>query len=276
MSPPPFPFAVRLIGFSADDVLRFNALFSTQKGKASRYFVLGEGNLQDPDLYICRAADMHALVQLSHLSPSEVRPALLVGSPPMALPYAQVRDPIDWHELTKALDTLLGKRADALAQLEASDIVLVPERRRRERIDPDCTDPAHYEKMRKPIPEDGIVLVLDRSPVLSDFLSDLLIRHRMRVEYTRDERAAVAMSALNPTALMFVNTSTPGVDPYRVGSAVKEKNAPRRTTVILLVSKPFFYDVSRATQAGLDGYLNKPLASHHLVSTLKKFIPRLY
>lgn len=275
-SPAFFPYAVRLFGFDKPATAAVERAFADPQGKGYGYFVLAEDNLQDPDLYIGKGNDLRALVRLSDLRPSDLRPALLVGTPTIDLPYERIAEPLDPEVLIAALDKLVEKRADALARLQASDVVLVPERRRRNRLDLDLTDPAEYEKMRVRRPEDGIVLVLDKTPALRDYLSDLLERHKVRVEWAGTEDSAVALCQQNPTSILFINTSTPGVDPYRVCWAVKEKDAPVNTAVVFLVSKPFEYDQEQARYVGADGFLNKPLASHHLLSVLKKLVPRLY
>lgn len=271
-----FPFAVRLFGFDQQETAIVEEAFASPVGKGYGYFVLAEDNLQDPDLYVAKGDDLRALVHLSHLRPSEVRPALLVGAPQIDLPYPRIAAPFDPADMIVALDLLVEKRADALARLEASDVVLVPERRRGNRLDMDLTAPAEYEKLRVRRPENGMVLVLDKTPALSDYLRDLLERHQMRVAWAGDEESAVTLCKQHPTAIMLINTSTPDVDPYRVCWAVKEKDAPVSTAVVFLVSKPFVYDAEQAHYVGADGFLNKPLASQHLISVLKKFVPQLY
>ncbi len=275
MSQQTFPFAVRLIGFTEEESLAFDTAFATPQGKGYTYSRLVEHNLQDPDLYIANADALRALVTLTDLRPSDVRPALLAGTPSVDLPYPRVRRPIDWPELFEALDLLIEKRADALSRLEASDIVAVPERRRRDRLDIDLTDPAEYLKMRAKVPEDGIVLVIDRSSALRDYLSDLLGRQQVEVAWVSGEVQAVELCKRRPVAVVLINTSTPGVDPYRLCWAIKEKDSPVRIAVVFLVSKPFVYDMQQASYVGADGFLSKPLASHHLVNTLKKFLPRM-
>ncbi|KIF83367.1 response regulator [Noviherbaspirillum autotrophicum] len=268
-----FPFAVRVIGFSPEEEDRFDAAFSAREGKGCGYFRLAQDNLQDPDMYVANASQLRALVTLIDLRPSDVRPALLVGSPEVDLPYPRMERPIDWQRLVVALDELVERRADALSRLEASDIVSVPERRRRDRLDLDLTDPAEYEKMRAKVPDNGLVLVIDKNSALRDYLSDLLARQNVKVAWADDEMKAVDISKQHPVAVVMINTSTPGVDPYRLCWAIKEKDSPVRIAVVFLVSKPFVYDLEQARYVGADGFLNKPLASQHLVSVLKKFMP---
>jgi len=268
-----FPFAVRLIGFSPEEEAGFDERFATKQGKGYGYFRLLQDNLQDPDLYIANAGLLKALVTLADLRPSDVRPAMLVGTPAVDLPYPRVQSPIQWPQLFETLDDLVEKRADALSRLEASDVVTVPERRRRDRLDIDLTDPAEYEKMRARVPGNGAVLVVDKTPALRDYLSDLLARQKVPVLWVSDEYDAVDICKQEPVAVVMINTSTPGVDPYRLCWAIKEKDAPVRIAVVFLISKPFVYDLQQARYVGADGFLNKPLASHHLITVLKKFLP---
>ncbi|HJV80710.1 response regulator [Noviherbaspirillum sp.] len=273
MSSHNFPFAVRLIGFSLQEILAFENAFANEEGKNYGYFRLEDGNLQDPDLYIANADELKALVSLADLRPSDVRPALLIGRPGVELPYARIDRPFEWPALFEAIDNLVERRADALSRLEASDIVTVPERRRRDRLDLDLTDPVEYEKMRSKVRSDGIVLVVDKSPALRDYLSDLLARQQTRVVWVNSEVEAVELCKQEPISAVLINTSTPGIDPYRLSWAIKEKDSPIKIAVIFLVSKPFVYDLQQANYVGADGFLNKPLASHHLITALRKFLP---
>lgn len=273
MSSRNFPFAVRLIGFSPQEQEAFDAALVTELGNSHGYFRLAEGNLQDPDLYIANADELRALVTLADLRPSDVRPALLIGRPGVDLPFRCLDRPLVWPVVFAALDELMERRADALSRLDASDIVTVPERRRRDRLDLDLTDPAEYEKMRATIRRDGAVLVIDRSPALRDYLADLLVRQKFRVIWVSDEVKAVETCKREPVSVVMINTSTPGIDPYRLCWAIKEKDSPIRIAVIFLINKPFEYDLEQANYVGADGFLNKPLASHHLITALKKFLP---
>lgn len=275
MQTPSFPFAVRLIGFSRQEADVFEATFTSEQGKGYGYFRLADENLQDPDLYLVNADELRALATLSDLAPSDVRPALLVGTPSVALPYACVERPLRWSTLFEALDGLVEKRADALSRLDASGVVTVPERRRRDRVDLDLTDPRDYARMRAKLPVNGGILIVDKNPAFRSYLSDLLMRHNMPVAWAGDEAKAAAMCGQQSMAVVMINTATPDIDPYRLCKAIKQATRVEKTTVIFLVSKPVVYDSELARSAGVDGYLNKPVASHHLLTVLRKFLPSL-
>lgn len=267
-----FPFAVRLIGFSTEETALIDTHFAERRSKGYSYFPLPEDNLQDPDLFLANATEWKALVALSYLGPSAVRPVLLVGTPEIELPHARVSSPINWPQLMSALDELIEKRADTLSRLEASDVVTVPERRRRERLDVDLTDPGEYLRMRQP-PVIGGVMIIDKNSALSDYIAGLLARRKVPVNWADDENAALEFCGKSKISLVMINTSTPMVDPYRLCEAIKTRIA-ERATVIFLVGKSFSYNQARARQAGCDGFLNKPVTGNCLISILKKFLPQ--
>lgn len=268
-----FPFAVRLIGFSSDETALIDAQFAERRsiGIGYSYFCLPEDNLQDPDLFLANAHQPKVLAALAHLGPSAVRPVLLVGRPELELPHARVSSPINWPELMKGLDRLIEKRADTLSQLEASDVITVPERRRRERVDGNVTDPGEYVRMRRP-PVAGGVLIIDKNSAFSDYVAGLLARREISVDWADSETAVLARFEKSKISLVMINTSTPGIDPYRICAAIKTSIAPR-ATVIFLVGKSFSYDQARARHAGCDGFLNKPVTGNCLISIFKKFLP---
>lgn len=271
MSKPTFPFAVRLIGFSQEDVEAFDTLFTTIEGNG--YFRLDDDNLQDPDVYIVNAAEIRALVTLADLRPTDIRPALLIGTPCIELPYMCLERPLDGSKVAEALTILMTKRAEVLSVLEASDIVRVPERRRRQRLDLDLTDPAEYLRKRTRLPDGGAIVVVDRNPAFRDYLDNLLVRNDIRVIWATNETKALQLCEQQQIALVLINTSTPVVDPYRLCSAINQMVSQVKITVIFLISKPFVYNASQAHDAGAEGFLLKPVASHHLISVLKKFLP---
>jgi CheY-like chemotaxis protein len=267
-----FPFAIRLIGFAPEEAAVIDKEFAEKRSKGYSYFCLPEDNLQDPDLFLANANEWKALIALSFLGPSTMRPVLLVGTPEIEMPHARVPSPIKWPQLLMALDELVEKRADTLSKLEASDLVTVPERRRKDRLDVDLTDPGEYVRMRRP-PLIGGVLIIDKNASFSDYVTSLLARRKVPVSWVDDETAALDFCRKSKISLVMVNTSTPKVDPYRLCEAIKT-NIAERATVIFFVGKSFTYDQALARQVGCDGFLNKPVNSNCLVSVFKKFLPQ--
>jgi CheY-like chemotaxis protein len=268
-----YPFAVRLIGFPKHEEDLIDLIFAIEEGKGYRYFRLTQDNLQDPDLFLANADDDKAMLSLADLHPTDVRPAALVGAVCPELAYPCVERPIGPHKLFEALDSLIEKRADALSRLQASDIVIVPERRRRDRIGLAPLDPAEYERMRSKPPVEGRVLVVDKNPVFSNYVKEFLARRDIPVTWTNNEAQAIELSRTEPASIVLINTSTPNIDPYHLCQSIKARTVSPRATVILLLSKPYVYDPVRARNTGVEGFMNKPLSVQHLTSLFKKFLP---
>lgn len=269
-----YPFAVRMIGFTEPEANAIAASFDVEQGKSYGYFRLLDDNLQDPDLYLVNADELRALVTLSDLTPSDARPALLVGRPNLDLPYPCLTRPLQNNRLFQALDALVEKRADALSRLGASGIVSVPERRRRDRLDLDLTDPTEYRNMRTGN-SDGGILLIDKNPAFRDYVSELLVRYNVPVVWVKDESAALDLCEEHKISVVLINTSTPAIEPYDLAIDIKTISAIDTTKVVFLVGKPFVYETERARTCKVDGFMNKPIASHHLLAVLKKFLPAL-
>ncbi len=264
-----------MIGFAEQEADAIAASFEEEHGKSYGYFRLLDDNLQDPDLYLVNADELRALVTLSDLTPTDARPALLVGRPNLDLPYPCLTRPLQHNRLFQALDALIEKRADALSRLNASGIVSVPERRRRDRLDLDLTDPTEYRNMRAENPSKGGILLIDKNPAFRDYVSELLVKHNIPVVWVKDESNALDLCEEHQISVVLVNTSTPGIEPYDLAIDIKTISALHATKVVFLVGKPFVYDVERARKSKVDGFMNKPIASHHLLAVLRKFIPAL-
>jgi len=274
MSSHSFPFAVRLLGFSPQEMEVFAATFAV-KQQGHGYLPLHEDNLQDPDLYIVNAGNLKALVTLEQLHASDVRPALLVGEPQVALPYARIDRPIRWPRLYEALDRLIEKRADALSRLEASTIVSVPERRRRNRVDIDLTDPAEYLKMRTQRSQGRTILIVDRSAELHEQIAMMLAHYQVKILWA-DRMSVVEQACVHhPVATVIVNTNDKGskeIDPYEVCDAVRRAHHVERIAIIFMSARETSFDIKRAREAGYDGFLSMPVAKPNLIGALQRFM----
>lgn len=275
MSITKYPFAVRLIGFRPEEAAIIEQMFASHGERGCTYFSLPEDNLQDPDIFLANADEEKALIALSYLSPSMLRPALLISSAAMEeLPYPQVIRPVKAGIFLSALDELVEQRADALAELEASDIVTVPERRRKPRLFDENMRPEDYVHLRRP-PVNGGVLVVDRNSTFRDYVAELLAYRSVPVAYAGTEEEAMLQCRRQKISVVLVNTSVAEIEAYRLCESIKTRIADR-VTVVFLVGGSFVYQQERARSVGCDGYLDKPVNSKNLTSALKKFLPALW
>ncbi|MES2068923.1 MAG: response regulator [Pseudomonadota bacterium] len=264
--------AVRLIGFSPKEEETFSSVFAVDRDRDYSYLVLRQGSLQDPELYIVNADDLKALTILSDLNPGDAQPALLIGKTGISLPHPIMARPIRWRQLLEMLDALADKRRLLLTTLSALDTVSVPERRLQERVDLDLSDPAQYEKMRKPIPAQGGVLIVDKDFRFKDYVASLSINHHFPVNLATDHISALESNAQHRHALMMVNTSTPGINPYHLCEMIKGQHVAHKVSAILLIDRAFVYD-KEAARGRCEGFLDKPLSRKVVVAAMQKFLP---
>lgn len=248
------------------------ATLSAAENRPYRYTRLPEGSLQDPDLYLANGDELKTLAIVSDLRAGDVRPVLVIGKPGVILPYACIERPIRWNELFDSLDRLILRRIEVLSALKAGQTVIVPERRRRERLDLDLRDPTEYEKMRVRPPEKGSILVIDKSSSLYNHLIETLRGRNVTVDWTDNAHYAVGFCDRRPISLVMINTSMPDLDPYWLCNEIRRYREVGLTAVVFLIDKTFEYDSERARVVGCDGFLIKPLMPQQILAVLGKFL----
>lgn len=269
------PFAIRFIGFSAREINIFDATFSVEQHRHKQYYRLPVDNLHEPDLYLVNADDLKALATLAAMAPSNLRPALLVGTPHVELPHAAVGRPIRWLKLFDALDALIDRRLIVLASQNYADPVLVigvPERRRRERLDLDLTNPLEYERMRIKSPQSDRILVIDNQSTFRDDLSVAMAYHVVPVEWAGNLGDAAEVYVHQTISMVLINPQLPNVDPYDLCATIKRQHQDTRVAVIFLVDKEFAYDHIRARQVECDGFVSRHVDQPQMLLALGKFL----
>ncbi|WP_394779984.1 response regulator [Undibacterium sp.] len=264
--------AVRLIGFTSKEEETFASVFAVDRDRDYSYLVLRQGSLQDPEMYIVNAEDLKALTILSDLNPGDAQPALLIGKTGISLPHPILPRPIRWRRLLEMLDALADRRRMLLTTLSALDTVTVPERRLRERVDLDLSDPAHYEKMRKQASAQGGILIVDKDFRFKDYVASLTENYRFPVNLATDHISALESNAQHKHALMMVNTSTPDINPYHLCEMIKGQHVGHKVAAVLLIDRSFAYDKD-AAKGRCEGFLDKPLARKVIIAAMQKFLP---
>ena len=263
--------SVRLLGFPSSEGAELGTALAHPPRDGPSYSCLLGDSLQEPDLMIANGDDLSALAALLAWQPDALRPGMVIGSAGMDFPCAQLSRPLDMFQMFKLLAEMGRTRAEALKDAPAPAAAPQHERRRRIRLDLDITDPADFIKMRRQAPV-GAVLIVDKRGALRDHVARLLAPHQVAVEWTESAAAAVRLCAETPVAVVMINTSTPGVDPYALCSEIKRQDGAERIAVVLLVNQASGYDTGRARAAGVRGLLDKPMADRHLLGALKKLL----
>jgi CheY-like chemotaxis protein len=266
-----YPISIRLLGFDAEESAQLCAQLARGPKSGTAYFCLHADSLQEPDLFIANADDVKALAALTAANPAASQPALVIGEPPVALAFPVIARPIDEQALHALLGDVVERRSEERAHATARGLPVVPERRRRKRLDFDLTDPAIYNSLRK-APPTGAVLIVDKGGAFRDHVAKLMAGRDLSVEWTDSPATAVRLCEETPVAVVIINTSTPGIDAYGLAKTIKGQSGALRIAVVLLVSPSFAYNSARAKASGVRGLLDKPVGDRHLVGALKKLL----
>jgi CheY-like chemotaxis protein len=270
MHAPRYPFTVRLVGFAPAECAQLEQLLAHAPRAGPLYFCLHDDSLQEPDLYIANGDCPAALARLCCMPPGALQPVLVIGGDG-ACHHRTLKRPVTAAELCDALADLLDTRVQTMAVLAARGERSLPERRRRPRLEPDTEGPAWYDHLRRGPPE-GAVLIIDKGNTFRDHVARVLGTRPRAVEWTDSSHTAVRLCDETPVSLVMINTTTPGIDPYGLSSAIKSQQGAGRTAVLFLVGQSFKYDSLRARDAGVRGLLDQPVADRHLVATFQKLL----
>jgi CheY-like chemotaxis protein len=116
------------------------------------------------------------------------------------------------------------------------------------------------------------VLIVDQRGALRDHLAKLLGARKRAIEWTDSAPTALRLCEETPVALVIINTSMPGIDPYGLCARIKDAPDGARIAVVLLVGPNCPYDPVRGKAAGVRGLLDKPVGDRHLLGAVKRLL----
>jgi len=126
---------------------------------------------------------------------------------------------------------------------------------------------------RKRTPGDS-VLVVDDNATVRAFMQGKLQPYGFDVDFAETGEEAIGLSGSHDYTCVFLDVVLPGIDGYQVCKLIKSnKQAIRKTAVVMLTSRSSPFDKLRGSLAGCDEYLTKPLDEDRLLEVIAKFLP---
>jgi two-component system cell cycle response regulator len=117
------------------------------------------------------------------------------------------------------------------------------------------------------------VLVVDDSPVAQNYLRNRVLAMGLECDVATSGDEALLMIAQTHYAVVLLDIHMEGIDGYQTCRAIKNfKGGPAVSKVVMTSSKTGTVDKIRATLAGCDGYLTKPISDIALARTLSTLI----
>jgi two-component system, cell cycle response regulator len=120
----------------------------------------------------------------------------------------------------------------------------------------------------------AMVLVVDDSDIVRRTMLRKINDYGHTTDLAANGEEAMAMLLNHKYRVIFLDVLMPGLDGLEICKRIKRSVEYRSTAVYMLTSKDGLFDRVRATMAGCDGYLVKPLESKKLRDVLEKYFDR--
>jgi putative two-component system response regulator len=115
----------------------------------------------------------------------------------------------------------------------------------------------------------GTVLVADDNQAARDVVEIMLRTHGYRVVSAADGPQALALLEQESVDVALIDSIMPGQSGFAVCRAAKDRPETRLTPIVLITALGRAEDRIRATEAGADEFLNKPVRKEELLARVK-------
>jgi twitching motility two-component system response regulator PilG len=229
-------------------------------------------------IYLVDAENPEAMGEFKLLSRRANLPAVMIGSNVDSLGFPLLPRPLQWARLLQALEgTVTAAGSSAGAGLRDDDEGTLPGVRSLSLTTPgrgngpsSGFDAAAAQKRAA----GDTVLVVDDNASVRMFMKAKLAPFQFEVDFAETGEEAVGLTGQREYACVFLDVVLPGIDGYQVCKLIKaNKQAIKKTAVVMLTSRSSPFDKLRGSLAGCDEYLTKPLDEDRLLEVIAKFLP---
>jgi len=233
-------YTVDVIGFNPTERLLLSSIFGLAARRDPSFAQRNDGATKPTDLYLVDGADEAAMKEFRAVRARFPAPAVMVGGSDPVLP--SLSRPIQWARLLQSFDDAVqGTERGAPSAKQAT----------------------------------GSVLVVDDNATVRKFMEAKLAPYGFSADFAESGEQAVGLTAKNEYTCVFLDVVLPGIDGYQVCKLIKgNKQAVKRTAVVMLTSRSSPFDKLRGSLAGCDEYLTKPVDENRLLEVIAKFLPR--
>jgi len=256
-------YFVDVIGFNPTERTLLGSIF----GLAARRdpsFVQRDGKSTRPaDLYLVDGADDAAVKEFRAVRTRFPAPAVLVYKADADIGLAPLPRPIQWARLLQSFDDAVQSIPQPALSRTGSF----------SRSNPQLARSSASLAAAKQVAD--AVLVVDDNATVRKFMEAKLAPYGFEVQFAETGEQAVGLTGSHEFTCVFLDVVLPGIDGYQVCKLIKgNKQAVKRTAVVMLTSRSSPFDKLRGSLAGCDEYLTKPVDENHLLEVIAKFLPR--
>ena len=253
-------YFVDVIGFNPTERTLLSSIFGLAARRDPSFAQRPAGTSRAADLYLVDGADPAAKEEFRAVRARYPAPAVLVGEPDAALGLPALPRPLQWARLLQSFDDALTAQP---APYEKTMVL--------KRTNPPVV--ARPEPKVKQISD--AVLVVDDNATVRKFMEAKLAPYGFSADFAETGEQAVGLTGAKEYTCVFLDVVLPGIDGYQVCKLIKSnKQAVKRTAVVMLTSRSSPFDKLRGSLAGCDEYLTKPVDENRLLEVISKFLPR--
>lgn len=231
------------------------------------------------DLYLVDAENAEAMNEFRTMSKRANLPAVMVGSGVDSMGFAMLPRPLQWARLLQALEDTVTAAASRGGAAKRDEDGTLPLGRTLSASTAGRTSPGAAPAALDPVAAKkralgDTVLVVDDNASVRMFMKAKLAPFNFEVDFAETGEEAVGLTGTREYTCVFLDVVLPGIDGYQVCKLIKaNKQAIKKTAVVMLTSRSSPFDKLRGSLAGCDEYLTKPLDEDRLLEVIAQFLP---
>ena len=275
-------YLVDVIGFNETERLMLSSIFGLAARRDPSFLHRESNSSRTADLYLVDADDEAALKEFLAIRARFPAPAVLIGGSDRGTGLPVLQRPLQWARVLQSFDDAVQGESGAPSSDHEKTMVLqrtsagartpVPGAAPG-RSSPGRTAPQRPAAARPRTLVDS-VLVVDDNATVRKFMETRLAPYGFNVDFAETGEQAVGLTGTKEYTCVFLDVVLPGIDGYQVCKLIKgNKQAVKRTAVVMLTSRSSPFDKLRGSLAGCDEYLTKPVDENHLLEVIAKFLP---
>jgi len=252
-------FNVDVIGFNPTERLLLSSIFGLAARRDPSFAQRPAGAAKPADVYLVDGADQKAMAEFRAVRARFPAPVVLVGEGDAQAGIPALPRPLQWARLLQSFDDAIQSQAQPAAQFEKTQLL-------------QRSSPSLQQKAKQTT---DAVLVVDDNATVRKFMEAKLAPYGFATDFAETGEEAVGLTGTKEYTCVFLDVVLPGIDGYQVCKAIKSnKQAMKRTAVVMLTSRSSPFDKLRGSLAGCDEYLTKPVDENHLLEVIAKFLPQ--